>query len=180
MDVPTHAIETKRHLAYIPEQVSLYRNLSGLENLRFFSTLAGRGHGDAELERVLEEVGLASGAFRRRVATYSKGMRQKVGLAIALARQADVLLLDEPTSGLDPTAASEFASLLERMRDNGAAVLMTTHDLFRAKASGTTIGIMRGGRLVASMKASEIGHHDLEDIYLLHVNNAAEHPRSEL
>jgi ABC-2 type transport system ATP-binding protein len=118
---------------------------------------------------VLREVGLAADAVHRRVATYSKGMRQKVGLAIALARHADVLLLDEPTSGLDPTAASEFAALLEAMRANGSAVLMTTHDLFRAKASGTRIGIMQGGRLVTSMRASEVDHHELEDVYLSHV-----------
>jgi ABC-2 type transport system ATP-binding protein len=170
LDVATHALETKRHLAYIPEQVSLYRNLTGLENLRFFSALAGRrDEGDAALERVLRDVGLAAEAAHRRVGTYSKGMRQKVGLAMAIARHADVLLLDEPTSGLDPTAAREFATLLERMRAAGAAVLMTTHDLFRAKASGTHIGIMRGGRLLTSMRASEIDHHELEDVYLTHV-----------
>jgi ABC-2 type transport system ATP-binding protein len=177
MDVTTHPLETKRHLAYIPEQVSLYRNLTGLENLRFFSALAGqRAADEASLLRVLEEVGLATEAAARRVATYSKGMRQKVGLAIALARRADVLLLDEPTSGLDPTAASEFATLLARMREAGAAVLMTTHDLFRAKASGTRIGIMQGGRLVTSMRAAEVDHHELEDVYLAHVARAGDLP----
>jgi ABC-2 type transport system ATP-binding protein len=177
MDVTRHPLETKRHLAYIPEQVSLYRNLTGLENLRFVSALAGqRAVDEASLLRVLEEVGLAPEAAARRVATYSKGMRQKVGLAIALARRADVLLLDEPTSGLDPTAASELATLLARMRDAGAAVLMTTHDLFRAKASGTRIGIMQGGRLVTSMRAAEVDHHELEDVYLAHVARAGDLP----
>jgi ABC-2 type transport system ATP-binding protein len=98
-------------------------------------------------------------------------MRQKVGIAIALAKGADVLLLDEPTSGLDPKASNEFHRLLGLMRDRGAAVLMATHDLFRAKESGTRIGIMKAGRKVAELRADEIGHADLEQLYLTHMHD---------
>jgi ABC-2 type transport system ATP-binding protein len=105
------------------------------------------------------------------VATYSKGMRQKVGIAIALAKKAEALLLDEPTSGLDPQASNEFSELLKVMSGRGVAVLMATHDLFRAKESGTPVGIMKHGRLVATLSTADIGHADLERLYLEHMRD---------
>ena len=169
LDVAEHDRETKAYLAYIPEQVMLYRNLSGLENLEYFAALAGRRLEADRLRAVLVEAGLQSDAVDRKVAGYSKGMRQKVGIAIALAKEASALLLDEPTSGLDPEASSEFSALLEQLRERGVAVLMATHDLFRAKETGTRVGIMRRGRLVAEMSTSELGHSDLERVYLDHM-----------
>jgi ABC-2 type transport system ATP-binding protein len=105
------------------------------------------------------------------VNTYSKGMRQKVGIAIAIAKQAKALLLDEPTSGLDPKASNEFSALLARLSTDGVAVLMATHDLFRAKESGSRVGIMKHGRLVATLSTSDIGHADLERLYLEHMHD---------
>ena len=98
-------------------------------------------------------------------------MRQKVGIGIAIAKRARALLLDEPTSGLDPKAANEFSELLKQLSSQGVAVMMATHDLFRAKESGTRVGIMKHGRLVATMKTSEIGHADLERLYLEHMHD---------
>jgi ABC-2 type transport system ATP-binding protein len=172
LDVTKHSLETKKFVAYIPETVMLYRNLTGLENLEYFSALAGRP--DYTREQLLEffkRVALQKEAADQRVGTYSKGMRQKVGIAIALAKNAKALLLDEPTSGLDPKAANEFSTLLAQMRDDGIAVLMPTHDLFRAKESGTRVGIMKYGKLVATLSTSEIGHADLERIYLEHMHD---------
>ena len=172
LDVSRHDRETKQRLAYIPEQVMLYRNLSGLENLEYFAALGGKGSlGRERLTEVLVEAGLEREAVDRRVSEYSKGMRQKVGIAIAIAKEADVLLLDEPTSGLDPKAANEFSALVERLRNRGVAVLMATHDLFRAKETGTRVGIMRYGRLVTELSTDEIGHADLERIYLEHMHD---------
>jgi ABC-2 type transport system ATP-binding protein len=94
-----------------------------------------------------------------------------VGIAIAIAKQARALLLDEPTSGLDPKAANEFSELLKELSSNGVAVLMATHDLFRAKESGSRVGIMKHGRLVATMDTAEIGHADLERLYLQHMHD---------
>jgi len=172
LDVATHDRETKQRLAYIPEQVMLYRNLSGLENLEYFAALGGRGSlGRERLTEILVEAGLERDAVDRRVSEYSKGMRQKVGIAIAIAKEADALLLDEPTSGLDPKASKEFSALVERLRKRGVAVLMATHDLFRAKETGTRVGIMRYGRLVTELSTDEIGHADLERIYLEHMHD---------
>jgi ABC-2 type transport system ATP-binding protein len=172
LDVTKEPLETKRFIAYIPEQVMLYKNLSGLENLEYFSALAG--HEEYSRDQLLgffKEVGLQREVADNRVSTYSKGMRQKVGIAIALAKKAGALLLDEPTSGLDPKASNEFSGLLKKLSDQGVAVLMATHDLFRAKESGTRVGIMKHGRLVTQLNTSEIGHADLEGIYLTHMHD---------
>ncbi len=173
-DVSEAPLESKRRLAYIPEQVMLYPNLTGLENLEYFTALgAGANRNGAvspsALADTLVAAGLQPDAVRRRVSGYSKGMRQKVGVAIAMAKQADALLLDEPTSGLDPQASNEFSALLGRLREQGAGILMATHDLFRAKETGTRVGIMREGRLVDEFSTEEIGHADLERIYLRHM-----------
>lgn len=172
MEAAAHPLETKRFIAYIPEQVMLYRNLTGLENLAYFAELAGVGkQSKDQLEQYLLEAGLQPGAIHQRVATYSKGMRQKVGIAIATAKKAKALLLDEPTSGLDPKASNEFSTLLNRMSSQGVAILMATHDLFRAKESGTRVGIMREGQLRQVLSTSEIGHADLERLYLEHMHD---------
>ena len=171
LDVVREPLETKRFVAYIPEQVMLYRNLTGLENLEYFSALAGHDYPRDTLVALFRQVGLASGTEDQRVGTYSKGMRQKVGIAITIAKRAKALLLDEPTSGLDPKAANEFSELLKQLSSNGVAVLMATHDLFRAKESGSRVGIMKHGRLVATMDTSQIGHADLERLYLEHMHD---------
>ena len=170
IDVGREPERARTRMAYIPELVTLYPSLSGLENLRFFCDLAGRrDYSTADLERFLAEAQLQQSAARRRVATYSKGMRQKVGIAIARAKDADVLLLDEPTSGLDPASAVEFTTLIGAMAARGCAILMTTHDLFRAKVSSTRIGIMRQGRLVVTFESARVDASDLERAYLTHV-----------
>lgn len=169
-DVMSNPVETKRNVAYIPEQVTLYGVLSGIENLAYFAALAtGERYDRAQLLRLLTNVGLDESAAVRRVSTYSKGMRQKVGIAIAMAKRAKALLLDEPTSGLDPKAANEFSQLLRRAKEEGVAVLTTTHDLFHAKQTGTRIGIMKSGKLVAALKSEDISHADLETLYLQHM-----------
>lgn len=166
-DVTENALQTRRDVAYIPEQVMLYGVLSGLENLHYFAALAtGEKLSDARVMSLLNEVGLNAEAARRRVSTYSKGMRQKVGIAIAMAKNAKALLLDEPTSGLDPKAANEFSQLLTKSRDSGVAVLTTTHDLFHAKQTGTRIGIMKQGRLVTELNSADVSHGELESLYL--------------
>ena len=167
-----HPVETKQRLAYIPEQVTLYRNLTGLENLRFFSRLAGAGHDtDRELLAILAQAGLVEEQARRRVGTYSKGMRQKIGIAITIAKKAEALLLDEPTSGLDPKASNDFSVLVSELAGRGVAILMATHDLFRAKETGNRVGIMKHGRMVDVLDTSQLGHADLESIYLRHMHD---------
>jgi ABC-2 type transport system ATP-binding protein len=166
IEVKPDSTETKKYLAYLPETVLLYPNLSGLENLAFFSRLAGYKYSQDQLANFLTKSGLPSEAFKKRVGTYSKGMRQKVGIGIAIAKNAEVLLLDEPTSGLDPKASNEFSDLLHQLSQNGRAILMATHDIFRAREVGTRVGIMREGNLVSVLQTNEINANELEKLYL--------------
>ena len=170
LDPAAAPTEARRRLGYIPENVALYPELSGLENLSLFARLAGQPGSDATWLELLTEHGLPEDKARRRVATYSKGMRQKVGLAVAAAKEAKALLLDEPMSGLDPKAASEFTRSLLKQRELGRAILMTTHDIFRAKEVATRLGIMKAGELVALVDADDVDAQEVERIYLHHMH----------
>ncbi|KQS28284.1 ABC transporter ATP-binding protein [Dyadobacter sp. Leaf189] len=166
LNVATHAEETKTRLAYIPETVMLYPNLTGLENLEYFSSLAGFSYEAGQLAGFLDTAGLQSSAHGNRLGGYSKGMRQKVGIAIAIAKKAKVLLLDEPTSGLDPKASNEFSEILKTLSASGTAILMATHDIFRAREVATRIGIMKEGNLQSVTEAGAISANELEQLYL--------------
>jgi ABC-2 type transport system ATP-binding protein len=131
--------------------------------------VAGQRIDAAQAIELLTRAGLASDAAERRLSGYSKGMRQKVGIAIALAKQAKVVLLDEPMSGLDPQAANEFVTLVRQLADGGAAVLIATHDIFRARQMARRIGILRAGRKLAELDAAEVDAAQLQAIYLKHM-----------
>ncbi|MHA4741252.1 ABC transporter ATP-binding protein [Dyadobacter sp. MSC1_007] len=166
ISVAENSQKIKEYLAYIPETVMLYPNLTGLENLEYFSLLAGFSYSKNELGKFLTTAGLQTQAFDQRLAGYSKGMRQKVGIAIAVAKRAKVLLLDEPTSGLDPKASNEFSQIIKTLAANGTAILMATHDIFRAKQVASRIGIMKEGNLQSVIDAASISANELESLYL--------------
>ena len=150
----------------------LYPHLTGFQNLAYFSGLSHKTYFDAEVHALLLRAGLPEAAHDRPVGGYSKGMRQKVGIAIALAKQAKVLFLDEPTSGLDPLASNEFSGLLTALSQEGVAILMATHDLFRAKEVGHRIGIMRDGHLLRVLAAADVTHTELEELYVQTIQQA--------
>jgi ABC-2 type transport system ATP-binding protein len=162
---------TKNYIAYIPENVMLYPHLTGLQNLRFFSGLNNKTYSEQQLTALLTKAGLQQNAHQNKVSTYSKGMRQKVGIALALAKEAKALFLDEPTSGLDPLASNEFSAILQSLKKQGVAILMVTHDLFRAKETADIIGIMKQGELVKEVKADTVSSLQLEELYV-QVSNA--------
>jgi len=166
LDVSIHPLEIRKHLAYIPEQVMLYQNLTGLENLSLLSSLAGFNYKKSEMKEYLLEAGLQEDAVDKRVGSYSKGMRQKVGIAAAIAKNAKVLLLDEPTSGLDPKASNEFSELLLRLSKSGTAIFMATHDIFRAREISSRIGIMKDGVLIDMLEGKTLNVIELEELYL--------------
>ena len=166
ISVVDHPEETKKYIAYIPETVLLYPNLTGVENLKFFSSLAGFDYDNEVLTNFLSKAGLQSDAHHNRLGGYSKGMRQKVGIAIAIAKKAKVLLLDEPTSGLDPKASNEFSEILKELASEGTTIFMATHDIFRAKEVADRIGIMKRGNLISEINADEISANELEKLYL--------------
>lgn len=168
--------QVRQLLAYLPENVALYPYLSGAENLQFFGALAGRRIGAREAQALLARAGLPQGWAARPTSAYSKGMRQKVGLAIAYAKSARAMLLDEPTSGLDPAAARELALRLREAASGGLAILMATHDLAHVLLVADAIGILRAGRLVAEFPASGLDVAELERRYLAHAPQGEEMP----
>lgn len=171
VSVNTQPQATRQHLGYLPEVVQLYPHLSGIETLQFFRDLAGLPRHADELPGLLLQTGLPADAHHARVATYSKGMRQKLALAIALQKRARAYLLDEPLSGLDPQAANELVTVVKQLAANGAAVVVVTHDIFRAQQMATRIGIMRRGRLCQLLDARQLDAPELEAIYIRHLRD---------
>jgi ABC-2 type transport system ATP-binding protein len=160
-------LRAKERIAYVSENVMLYPNFTALQNLDFFARLGGKKHYTKDDYRtVLLRVGLQEEAHNRRLKGFSKGMRQKCGIAIAILKDAPVILLDEPTSGLDPKAGLEFVRLLAELRAEGKAILMSTHDIFRAKEIADIVGIMNKGTLVMQRTKADLEGEDLESLYV--------------
>jgi len=158
--------KVRKSIGYIAENVSLYPYLSGVENLDYFCRIAGLKYPEKALKETLMDCGLPSQSHDRPLGSYSKGMRQKVGIAIAYAKKATVYILDEPASGLDPAANKELSILLRKLAKKGATVMIATHDILWAKETCHHIGILRDGRLIGEYKASEISIQELEKTYL--------------
>lgn len=166
VDMTREPLAGRRRALYLPERVALYPRLSGLENLDYLLGLAGEPLGEEQLLEHLAHVGLDAEAARRPTSGYSKGMRQKVALAMARARRAQVLLLDEPLSGLDPASAGAFCETVAELARAGASVLMTTHDLYRARQVSQRIAVMTKGRLVSELRNEGLSLARLEEVYL--------------
>lgn len=152
-DVAKDVKRLRQQIAYLPEAATLYPHLNAYENLGYFLDLAGKKTSQADLDVALDEVGLQSEARARHMDNYSKGMRQKVAIALAILRETPVLLLDEPTSGLDPVAIDEFNALVRKLAGQGKTILMVTHDVYGACQVADRIGLLRHGKLVGNFDA---------------------------
>ena len=167
IDVQKNPLEAKKHVAYVSENVTLYGNFTAKQNMDFFTRLSGRkGVSDEEYRGVFRRVGLAENAYERRVRGFSKGMRQRLGIAIAILKNASLIVLDEPTSGLDPKGGFEFLEIVKQLRAEHKAILMSSHDIFRAKAIADRVGIMSEGRMLETFDRERLDKVDLQDIYL--------------
>ncbi len=150
MTVNKLPLEAKKYVSYVSENVQLYDMFTARQDLAFFAEPASRkSFTKQDYDNVMWMVGLPERALRMRLKHFSKGMRQKLGIAIALLKDTPVIIMDELTSGLDPTSAQEFLAQLRWLREQGKASLMITHDIFRAKIIADRVGIMKHGRLVA-------------------------------
>lgn len=165
LDVRTDVAAARRAMAYLPEAASLYEHLDARENLHYFLQLAEVQSSAADIDAALDRVSLAAAARGLKLRTYSKGMRQKVAIALALLRDTDILLLDEPTSGLDPTAIDEFHDLVRGLADAGKAILMVTHDVYGACQVADRIGLLHDGQLVGQFEAPSDGRIDTETVH---------------
>ena len=173
IDVNKDPLEAKEYVSYVSENVMLYGNFTARQNLDYFAKLGGKKDLTKEdYHKHMTNVGLQEEAFEMRVKNYSKGMRQKLGITIAIIKDAPNILLDEPTAGLDPTAAADFIKILKGLRDSGKSILMCTHDIFRTKTIADRVGIMKEGRLVMLRTREEFLEEDLEKIYLEYMQEA--------
>jgi Cu-processing system ATP-binding protein len=150
---PASDAEARSELSYLPQKVSFPDSLTGREVVEFFRKLRG-----AAPERVPSVLRFASlnGAGERPVGTYSGGMVQRLGLAVAMLPEAPFFLLDEPTAALDPDGLCAFYGLVERARSDGRAVLFTSHHLGDVERLADRFAVLVGGRLVASLTAAEL------------------------
>ncbi len=152
-----HAHSLRRHLGYLPESVSFYDQLTGLEVLRYFARL--KRVEVATCVALLEQVGLGEEAIHKRVKSYSKGMRQRLGVAQALLGKPRLLLLDEPTVGLDPIATRDLYTLLDQLRREGVTILLSSHVLPGIERHIDRAAIMGHARLLAYGSLAELRHH---------------------
>ena len=141
-------LEVKREVGYLPDAVGFYDTMTGRENLVYTGKLAGlsRKAIDHRIDAALERVRL-SDAGRRRVSTYSRGMRQRLGIAELLMRDCKVMILDEPTSGLDPQSTHELLELIQQLASEGITILLSSHQLDVVQAICSRVALFNKGRI---------------------------------
>lgn len=161
----TETNEVQKSVAYLPESVTLYGHLSGLENIRYFLSVAGVTKTDEDVFAALRKVALQEDAWNIALSNYSKGMRQKAAIALALLRNAPVLFLDEPTSGLDPAAIDEFNGLVTELSASGATIFMVTHDVYGACQVAHRIVLLSNGKLTGSFEREADKPIDTEAVH---------------
>lgn len=178
IDVTKEPLKSKDYVSFVSENVMLYDNFSAFQNISYFSKLAGkRNLTKDDYAQVFKRVGLQEEAFNMRTKKFSKGMRQKLGIAIAIVKDAPNIILDEPTSGLDPRSGQEFLELLLELRDKGKSIFMSSHDIFRAKYIADNVGFMMKGKMVMFQSKEELKGQDLNKLYVEYMQ---EHTDSEI
>lgn len=151
LDSTTTPLEVKRRVGYLPEDVGFYDDRTGLENLLYTASLNRISRKDAlqKATNLLNRIGLASAAHKK-TGKYSRGMRQRLGLADVLIKDPDIIILDEPTLGIDPKGVREFLELIAGMsRENGLTVLFSSHHLHQMQQVCDRVGLFIGGKLLA-------------------------------
>jgi len=171
-DVNYDITAARNIIAYLPESASLYEHLNAHENIHYFLQLSGSSASQEDINTALDRVSLVVDARQRKLSEYSKGMRQKVAIALAILRDTEILLLDEPTSGLDPSAIDEFHQLIRSLADTGKIVLMVTHDVYGACQVADKIGLLQNGVLVGEFMANE-GSIDTETVHKAFSSNSS-------
>jgi ABC-2 type transport system ATP-binding protein len=159
-------LKVKSRVGYLPDQVGFYGELSAWENLRYTTRLLGLPDKEAEarIEEVLKRMGLWE-VRDRKVAAFSRGMRQRLGLAEVLLKRPKVAILDEPTLGLDPEAAREFLDLIKGLKAEGITVLLSSHLLHQVQEVCDRVGLFHKGRLALEGTVAELAHRVLGGQY---------------
>ncbi len=178
-DPEREACRIKQQVGYLPENVGFYPDLNAVESLWYIADLNGikREAARRRIEKALQTVDLAEGeSLKKKVGTFSRGMKQRLGIAEVLVKQPSVLILDEPTLGLDPEAAHRIIELIRNLsNDRGITVLLSSHHLEQVQRISDRVGIMIRGKLAAQGSVAELADKrfglkgdkaTLEEIYM--------------
>jgi ABC-2 type transport system ATP-binding protein len=178
-DPSRQPLSVKAHVGYMPDQVGFYDELSARENLAYIAKLNAipRGEIDRRIDEVLERVRLADVAGKR-VGTFSRGMRQRLGLADVLIKRPRLIIMDEPTQGLDPELAREFLDLIRELRKEGITILLSSHLLHQVQAICDRVGLFSQGRMVLQGAVPELARKVLGGAYRIHLQ--ADGPAAKL
>ena len=173
MDCQRDTIKVKRITGYLPDNVGFYQDMTGRENLWLTGRLNGLPRIECEKQAaiLLERVGMTDAADRK-TGTYSRGMRQRLGIADVLMKDPKVIIMDEPTLGIDPEGMRELTSLIRRLStEDGRTILISSHQLYQVQQICDRVGIFVGGRLVACGEIEELGAQlQNEGVYTLEIS----------
>ena len=149
LDPAHNPLQVKRQVGYLPDSVGFYAGMTGRQNMRYTARLNGLGRdAEADIDALLTRVGLKDAADNK-VGTYSRGMRQRLGLADVLVKRPSIVILDEPTTAIDPAGVEEVLDLVRELARDGAAVLLASHLLHQVQQVCDRVGIFVAGKLVA-------------------------------
>ncbi|ACL24338.1 ABC transporter ATP-binding protein [Chloroflexus aggregans] len=170
LDPARQPLSVKARVGYLPDQVGFYDNLTARENLNYIAKLNGIREPDMSkrIAAALEQVGL-SHVTDRRVKTFSRGMRQRLGVAEVLIKQPQLIIMDEPTLALDPEAVREFLDLIRQLKASGITILLSSHLLQQVQAICDRVGLFHKGRMVLEGTVSELAQRVLGGAYRIHV-----------
>ncbi len=156
IDVTRNPIEAKRITGYLADGAGFYGHLTARQNLKFFSRFYGMkdAYADSRIKELVKYVGLEN--VEKPVGAYSRGMKQRLGLAQALLNDPEVVFMDEPTGGLDPQGVYQFRNIIRELANNGKTVFFSSHILNEVKSVCNTIGIISKGKLIAKGTPAEV------------------------
>jgi ABC-2 type transport system ATP-binding protein len=148
LDVKTKYLEIRKMTGYLPEQPAFYEDMTARDNLEYFGDLTGLKNLDKRMDEVFSQVGL-EGRYHDKVKTYSHGMRQRLGIAIALLGDPKLLIMDEPTTGLDPQGSHDIRELIKKFKKDNITIFLSSHQLHEVQDICDTVGIIKDGGLIA-------------------------------
>lgn len=169
-DPARQPLSVKAQTGYMPDQVGFYDELTARENLNYIARLNGipRNEAQARIDEVLQRVKLSDVADKR-VSTFSRGMRQRLGLADVLIKKPRLIIMDEPTQGLDPELAREFLDLIRSLKEEGITILLSSHLLHQVQAICDRVGLFSQGRMALQGTVTELAHKVLGGAYRIQI-----------
>ncbi len=170
-DPTRQPLTVKAHVGYLPDQVGFYDELTAYENLIYIAKLNGlsREEADRRIQTALEKVNLVE-MRDKPVATFSRGMRQRLGVAEVLIKQPQIIIMDEPTQGLDPEGAREFLDIIRNLRSEGITILLSSHLLHQVQAVCDRVGLFHRGKMMLVGTVDELGRKVLGKAFRIYLD----------